>query len=229
MPTTTKTPAARAVAKGGRLVSGGYVTASGTFMRVNGTRMSNAEIRAASGLPALPKPTSGPGSGETRVTTRAPKGQGETVQATKDNLASAAKPLTAEEKELAAQNGIDTTYVGRARELLSKVKGRTYAKIGAGVAGGTGATVAAVEGTSSEGQITDDMTATEIADRLAASPQIVADASANGAGPQAQRLANVGIARTEDAAAIGQAFIESERLKAESKAAAARLKALSAK
>ncbi len=217
------------MAKGGRLVSGGYVTPNGTFMRLNGTRMSNAEIRASSGLPALPKPTSGPGSGEARTTTKAPAGLGEKVAATKAAAASAAKPLTAEEKLIAAENGIDTSYVSKARELLSQVKGKTYAKVTGAAAGGVAATVAAVEGTGSEGRITEDMSATEIADMLATNQQIVADATANGAGTEARRLSNLGQARSDDISEVGRLYLEAERLKAEQKATAARLKALSAR
>jgi hypothetical protein len=223
MPSPKLSLAARAVATGGRAVEGGYVTSAGTFMRNSGIRMTAAQARKAAGLPAFPKPTSGPGSGETTTTKRAPSELAPVKAEGIKDAKSAAAPLTAEELKLAKENGIETSFVGKARELLGNIKGKTYAKLGAGGAAAATATTVAVKGTPSETAITDNMTSDQIAETLVNQPAVAEDARAGGATNAVNRLVAYQERKQEDATDLGSLQRNAALQKAESDLARAQL------
>lgn len=218
---------ARAIATGGKAVPGGYVTRAGTYMRASGTRMTAAEVRSAQGLEPLPKPTSGPGSGETRTTTKAPAGKGPAVAETKSKLETAA--LSAAEKKACEEAGIDTSFADKARELLRKVKGSKYTKIGAAGTAAAGAATAALKKSGAAVPDLENMTAAEIADMAAGNDEFVEAAQEAGAGREAQTLRRIGQGRQDDIANIERSQVEADALYAEAMAAKYAVKAAKAR
>lgn len=214
----------RALAKGSTRVRGGYVTPNGTYMTTEGVRMSAAKIRSITGAASPVKPKVGPGSGEVRTTTRAPKGYGKQKAEALKKLKAASKPLSKKDQAVADAEGIDTSGIGKAKAAYEKLKGSTTAKVTGGVVTATGGTAAILRKSGDEvGGAIDNPE--DMAAYLDGNPAAVEAAASGGGRAQVETVQRFQASKEASIEEIGRLSIEADIRAADKKVLDAQIKA----